>query len=715
MVGFSVSSGSPVRRRALLAAASSASLLACAGGVWAAEDAGAALTEDDNPVAEVVVTGEREGYGVGRTRAGTRTDTAIRDTPQAVTVITDELIRDQSMRSMADVVRYVPGVAMAQGEGHRDAPVIRGVTSTADFFVDGVRDDVQYFRDLYNVERVEVLKGPNAMIFGRGGGGGVINRVTERAGWIPTREVTIELSSFDHRRATFDLNQPLSPNFTVRLNGMYEDSGSFRDFVEVQRSGFNPTATWLPNDQLTVQLGYEHFEDDRTVDRGVPSFQGRPATPSRSIFFGDPGLSQSSATVDIADAGLELRVSDTLTVRNRTVFADYDKFYANVFPGAVNADRTRVSLSAYNNLTRRENLFNQTDVILKLSTGPVLHTLLFGAELGRQETVNLRLTGFFGNTATSIQAPFDRPTLSGTPITFRPGATDADNAVTATVAAVYVQDQAAITPELQLVAGLRFDNFELEVDNNRNGTRLSRTDELVSPRLGLIYEPLPELSLYASYSVSYLPSSGDQFASLTPTSATLEPEEFRNHEVGAKWELRPDLLLTAALYELERSNTTARDPLDPSRTVQTGETRSRGFELEIAGRVNARWEVRGGYALQEVEITSATLEAPAGRRVPLTPEHTFSLWNKVDVTDRTGVGLGVIRSAESFTGIDNTVVLPAFTRVDAALFHQLTPRVRAQLNVENLLDEDYFPTAHSNNNITPGSPRAVRVSLSANF
>jgi catecholate siderophore receptor len=695
---------------------SAGALCAAAAGAQA-EDA-SALVDDDQAtlLSEVVVTGERDGYGARRSITATRTDTRLQDTPQSVTVITDDLIRDLSMRGMADLVRYVPGVTMGQGEGHRDAPTIRGVSSTADFFVDGVRDDVQYFRDLYNVERVEVLKGSNAMIFGRGGGGGVINRVIERAGWSASREAALELGAYGQRRATIDLNQPLSERAAVRLNGMYEESESFRDFVALKRLGINPTATVALTNQLDLQLGYEHFEDDRVVDRGVPSFQGRPATPSRSTFFGDPGQSRSSATVDLADASLEYQASDRLLIRNRLLLGAYDKFYANVYPGsAVSADGARVSLAAYTDATVRDNLFNQTDLILKLATGSVSHTLLLGAELGRQETTSVRRTGFFGNTATSIQVPFARPTVFNTPITFRPGATDADNHTVATVAAVFVQDQIELSPQLQLLGGLRFDSFDLEVDNRRTGARLSRRDDLISPRAGVVYKPAPSLSLYAGYSVSYLPSSGDQFTSLTPTTETLEPEEFRNRELGAKWELRPDLLLTAALYQLDRTNTTARDPLDPSRLVQTGETRAHGLELEVSGRVTTRWEIRGGYAWQDVEIVSATTAAQPGRKVALTPEHAFSLWSKFDVTPALGLGLGVIRQGESFAAVDNQVVLPAFTRVDGAAFYRVNDRVRLQLNLENLLDEEYFPTAHSNNNITPGSPRAARVSLTTAF
>ncbi len=231
----------------------------------------------------------------------------------------------------------------------------------------------------------------------------------------------------------------------------------------------------------------------------------------------------------------------------------------------------------------------------------------------------------------------------------------------------------------------------------------------------MIYEPTGPVSLYLSYSKSFLPSSGDQFASLTATSKTLEPEAFENYEAGLKWEINPNLMLSAAVYPLDRDNTTARDPLNPSVTVQTGSQRTKGFEVGVSGKITEVWEIVGGYAHQEAGITSATLAAPVGRKVALTPRNTLSLWNKYQIADAWAVGLGLIYQDEMFAAIDNAVTLPSFTRVDAAMLHDLTDHIKVQVNVENLLDEDYFPTAHSNNNITPGAPRTIRASLTARF
>ncbi|HEX2190860.1 MAG TPA: TonB-dependent siderophore receptor [Longimicrobiaceae bacterium] len=659
----------------------------------------------------ITVVGRRSrGYAATRTSTATRTDTPLRDAPQSVSVVTRDVVADQAMQGMADVVRYVPGVTMGQGEGHRDAPTIRGISSTADFFVDGMRDDVQYVRDLYNVERVEALKGPNAMVFGRGGGGGVLNRVTKEAQWVPTRELRVEGGSFDHRRASVDVGQGLGTAFAARFNGMYENSGGFRDGSDLTRWGVNPTAALALGGRTTVRAGYEYFSDDRTVDRGIPSFAGRPTDAPITTFFGNPDSSYATAQVSAAAATLEHEARGGFTLRNRTRWASYDKFYQNSFPGAVNAAGTQVNLVAYSNATDRTNLFNQTDLIVAARTGAVRHTLLGGVELGRQETENFRRTGYYNDAATSVATPLDRPTVA-TPITFRQSATDADNRTTATVAAAYLQDQVELSPRWQAIAGVRFDRFDVRYHNNRNDQDLDRADDLVSPRAGLVFKPVPAASLYGSYSVSFLPSSGDQFSSLSATTETLEPERFTNYEVGAKWDLRPELALTAAVYRLDRTNTTAPDPADATRLVQTGSQRAEGIELGATGSLTSAWQIAGGATLQRAEITHTTTSAAAGAEVPLVPERTFSLWNRYQLLPALGVGLGVVHRSDMYAAIDNSVTLPGYTRADAAVFLRLGPLLSAQVNVENLFDERYYATSHGNNNIMPGASRTLIVAL----
>jgi catecholate siderophore receptor len=247
-----------------------------------------------------------------------------------------------------------------------------------------------------------------------------------------------------------------------------------------------------------------------------------------------------------------------------------------------------------------------------------------------------------------------------------------------------------------------------------SGAGLRRADDLWSPRLGLVYKPTEPLSFYASYSRSYLPQSGDQFSGLDINTSALKPERFDNYEIGVKWDIRPALAFTAALYQLDRTNTRAADPVTGD-IVLTGEQRSKGLELGLAGKISDQWRVSGGYALQDAEIRRATSAAPAGRAIPLVPRHQASLWTRYNLTPGIGAGLGVYHQSKSFASISNAVTLPAYTRVDAAVFLKLADGIDAPVNVENILGEDYFATAHNDNNITPGAPTTARATLRFHF
>ena len=662
--------------------------------------------------ASVTIT-DIAAYGVSSINSATKTLTPLRDIPQSISVVTKEQIRDQAMASVSDVVAYVPGITSHQGENNRDQLVIRGNNTSADFFLNGVRDDVQYYRDLYNVERVEALKGPNSMMFGRGGGGGVINRVSKEAGFSSLREITLQGGSFRDKRFTTDLDQPFGNKLALRINGLYENSDSFRRHVDLERYGINPTATLVLSPKTAVKLSYEYFHDGRIADRGIPSFRGRPVDVPIETYFGDPHNSFVRAGVNLASANIDHQAG-RFNIRNRTMFGDYDRIYQNYVPGAVTADKNFVSISSYNNSTKRRNIFNQTDVTFSASTGSVRHNFLTGAELGHQLTDNLRRTGFFNNSATSILVPLSN-TIISTPVTFRQNATDANNHIKTNLGATYIQDQVEINRYLQVVAGLRFDYFDLQFHNNRNNQDLRRIDRLVSPRTGVIVKPITEVSLYANYGVAYLPSSGDQFSSLTTITQQVKPEKFSNYELGAKWDVRRNLSLTTAVYRQDRTNTRSTDPNDPTRILQTGSQRTNGYEFGLNGSITTKWSVAGGYAYQDAFISSATVSAPKGVQVALVPHHTFSLWNNYKVVPRLGLGLGIIHRSDMFAAIDNAVVLPGYTRADAAVFFSITERWRLQANIQNLFDKQYYLNADGNNNISPGAPRSARVALIARF
>ena len=681
------------------------------------------------------------GYITQRTTTGTKTDTPIINIPQSISVVTRNFIADQNNQSLTETLRYVPGLIPHQGEGNRDDVVIRGQRSNADFFVNGVRDDVQYFRDTYNVQRVEVLKGPNAMIFGRGGGGGVINRVLKDADGSRVREVTVGAGQFDLGRVAVDFGDAINPNVAARFNAVYENSGSYRDFGHLERYGFNPTVTFKPTDATTIALSYEYFHDRRVTDRGIPSQARAGVTPNRfnpnlpyqtspSTFFGNPNLNYALVDAHIGTAVIEHDFDNGLKVKNQTRFASFDKFYQNIFPGgSVNAAGTSVNLTAYNNQNDRDTVLNQTDFTYKADLGFTRHTLLAGVEFGRQSGISFRQTGFFNNTSTTLAVSPLNP-VSFVPVTFRnvynATTNDANSVYKLDLAAVYFQDQIEITRYLQLIGGVRFDSFDLTSTDGHINRDFSRVDNLASPRAGIVLKPVETVSIYGSYAVSYLPSAGDQFSSLNPGMnmqpglVLADPEKFVNKEVGVKWDIFPKLQFTAAVYDLDRFNQRVANPNGDGTFFLTGQTNTKGFETGLVGYITEQWQVSGGYAYTDAKIVNAlSALIPAGNRVGLVPYHTLTLWNKYEFVNWFALGVGIIHQTDSFASSDDTVLLPGWTRVDAGLFgkYRLTDGtlVNWQVNVENVFDTRYYSTADGNNNITPGSPRAIRGAMRVNF
>jgi catecholate siderophore receptor len=461
-----------------------------------------------------------------------------------------------------------------------------------------------------------------------------------------------------------------------------------------------------------VTLGFERFEDERVTDRGIPSqlpLLGLPLEADASTFFGSPDSSPTSATVDALTASVSHELSDRVTLINKTRLADYDKFYQNVFPGAYTAADGRVSVSGYNNRTARENLLNQTDVTFSAETAGVSHTVLSGMEVGRQETDNFRQTAYFmavGPNAVSDFVSVTQPIYTG-PLEFRQSATDADNNSIAKNAALYIQDQVEFSERWQAIVGVRYDRFEADLLNNRTALLLSSTDDFVSPRAGVIYKPKDNVSVYVSQTVSYVPRAGEQLASLTASNSTLEPEEFTNNEIGLKWDLGSRLSTTFSVYQLDRTNVALTDPNNPTLLMLVDGQRVDGIELGLSGEVTERWQIMAGYAHQDSELR--TPGAQSANELGQVPEHSASFWNRYDLSSRLGFGVGVVYRSDVFVATDNAVTLPSFTRLDGAAFYSINDNIRLQLNVENVLDEEYYASAHSNNNIMPGSPRAYRL------
>lgn len=770
------------------------------------------------------------GYFAGGTSSALKMNTKLIDLPQSVTIITQQQLQDRNSISLGQALTYVPGVNIAQGEGQRDEVVIRGQRSSSDFYLDNVRDDAEYYRDLYNIQSVEVLKGPSAVTFGRGGAGGVVNRVTKKADGVRTRTLDFSTGSFGRKRVTVDLGDKINNELAYRLNGLYEQSYSYRNFYNLERWGVNPVVTWKPNEKTYISAQYEHFRDRRVLDRGIPSvnylntlpnsgaayqtynafananaaylFPGYPAPTNNWSYFGNPNASHSSVNVDRGVIFLDHTFDNDINVKNQTVYANYDKYYQNAYAGgpvnfnsgstpylgatssssgtcssttgntpyATGALAPCVPIVGYNNYTPRQNWFNQMDFTYKFTMFPeVEHNLLAGWEIGNQKSTGNRNEARFNNSSfgapARVNAYFFQPTV------WNPVYYDQPNFRRHTnldLMAGYAMDQIKITKYVDLLAGVRFDSFNLKYTNNLGaislsgintagvvssgtgvvtpsynnywGQEINNATNRVSPRLGVVVKPIEKLSFYAAYSRSFLPggSGADQFTNLTLTTRGLEPQAFMNIEGGFKYEMTPALMLTAAIYDLRRTNQIVNDGTFYSTLVDSD---TNGAEVALTGKINDDWDTSIGYSNQRPYVTNSNKTfstiyenvqrtgAPGtivvsdnGRIVPLVPFNMFNCWNKYDFSnlleqkkETLGLGVGVIYNTKQFAALDNAVIVPGYVRVDGAAYFKVTENITGQVNLENILGANYYVSAHNNNNITPGSPRAAYLTMNAKF
>lgn len=647
-------------------------------------------------------------YLVGSSNTATRTETPLIDVPQTIQAIPRDLWRDQNAQSLGDTLRNAPGVSVHQGEGNRDEIVLRGVKTKADFFIDGVRDDTEYYRDLYNVDEVDVLQGASAMMFGRAGAGGVVNLLTKQAVRAPIHKLTLQAGSWQHRRATLDVGGALGDTAAFRLNAMGEDSGGFRDDAFLHRYGINPVFNFQFGDNTTLDVGVERAYDRRRADRGIPARGDRPVDVAPETFFGSPQQNVARTTVDSFHARLAHEISDNLVLRDTFRATRLDKFYQNVYPGSAVAPDDSLSLAAYNHGEQRDGYFNQAELVQQLDVGGMQHTLLYGLETDVQVDDDVQ---FKGSTVQGVPLADPHVDIAIN----QPGR---NNHVVGHAVGAYVQDQVDLATHWKALAGIRWDRFAVGARYRLlpAGSGTQHTDTVWSPRVGLIYKPTHEASLYASISRSFTPQGSNLALSLkTPAGADLAPEKAVNYEVGAKFNLLGDkLALTGALFQLDLDHVNTPDPLDPTRLVQTGAQRNRGFQLGLNGNLSARWSIYAGYAHLNAEIRSTTKDAPAGAKVGLVPKNQFSLWSRYALTDHWGIGGGWVSQSRVYTSFSNTVVLPGYTRFDAMAYYR-QGKYRVSLNVDNLFDVRYYATANGDNQIMPGAPRSVDLGFAIDF
>lgn len=679
-----------------------------------------AVFADDSSIEEVFVTGQvlyRDQLNA------LKTPTPIIDVPQSVVVISSEQIESRAYTSITDIVNYVPGLNSSQGEGHRDSVVFRGVRSTADFFVDGVRDDVQYYRPLYNVEQVEVLKGPNALLFGRGGTGGVLNRVTKKGvlGEAFT-QIGASIDTFGGAAVQVDRNVDVSETAALRVNASYESLENHRDFFDGDRLGVNPTLKLKLSEATTVDLSYEYLDHERFIDRGIPTgADGRPVEAFEDIVFGDPQLNTTTLEAHLLKAMMQHRFSDDIKGNFSAFYGDYDKLYQNFYASGYDQAATpdQVTLDGYLDTTQRENLVLSGNVVAQIDAGSLRHTLLFGAEFIDTSSNQDRFNAFWDTTSDDNEVfAANRPlALSGgigvnasgdaTRNDFTSQLND-DTHVDVEATSVYVQDEVTLSGSVKLVLGARYDEFDISVVNVKNaGEKRSRKDSEVSPRAGVIYKPQENVSIYASYSESFLPRSGEQFANINGDKNKLDPDTYSNLELGLKWDISGRLNMSAAIFEIESSSPQVADS-DPS-TLDVIDSTIEGFEAQVNGQLTDDWGVAVGYSYLDGDVVDRF--GSTGRRLRELPENTFSIWSTYQATPRIGLGLGLTYQDDSFINQSNTATLPSYTRVDAAVYFDVSERLSLQLNIDNLADELYFPNAHSTHQATVGESINARLSM----
>ena len=681
------------------------------------DDDDAALVQD-----EIVVVGQ---YLYADQVNALKSPTPVIDVPQSLSIVTADQILQQGFSSIGEIINYTPGVSNSQGEGHRDAIVFRGVRSTADFFIDGVRDDVQYYRPLYNLEQVEILRGPNALLFGRGGTGGVLNRVTKKA---DLDEVftgyQASLDSFGAFGAQVDSNFIISDTSAFRINAMYESLENHRDFYDGDRFGINPTARFQLSPMTTVDVSYEYVNHERFIDRGIPTgADGEPVEAFEDIVFGDPDLNTTELEAHLLRGMLQYRFSESLKGRFSAFYGDYDKLYSNFYASAFDPLTNIVGIDGYVDTTQRQNLILSGDLIGQFETGRIGHTIVTGVEYIDTQNDNDRFnpewTGANGDDIEffTVQRPLAFRNGAGTnasgnatSLTF----SDLNDITEASVEvfSAYIQDEIEISDQLDIIIGARFDSFDITVDNLDPSVaaadrQRSRTDEEISPRFGVVYKPMENVSFYGSYSESFLPRSGEQFANINGNNNRLDPNTFTNLEAGLKWDFRPGLSFTAAIFEIEQESPVVSD--SDASTFDVIKTTIDGFEAQLQGQLTDAWYISAGYSYLDGAQANSVL------RPRELPENMFSLWNAYQVTEKFGLGLGLTYQDESFINNSNSATLPSYTRVDAAAYYDVSEDLRVQLNIENLTDEVYFPSSHSTHQATVGAPLNAKITISGRF
>lgn len=677
---------------------------------------------------EIVVTGEQEeGYVVDNATTATRTDTPLRDIPQSVQVIPQQVLEQQQVIQLRDAARNVSGVIEGSNFGNSgDAFLIRGFLGN-NILLDGIElgsrnlGTNSSFRETANIDRVEVLKGPASVLYGTVEPGGIINVVTKQPLASPFYEVELQAGNFGLFRPSIDLSGPLNSDRTLlyRLNAVYQNADDFRDFDQgIERVFIAPVLKWVISDNTNLTFNFEYLYDERPFDRGLTAFGDEVADIPFDRILSEPDDINIREQY-VAGYRLEHRFSENWQLRNAFRFISTERT-TRAFQnrGNLNEATGDLARSIDDQNGTLEGYALQTNLIGKFSTGPINHTLLFGIDLSKE-------TNDFDNRSAATRSIINifNP-IYGTPRPSREELGITGNRVlfggTVKTLGLYVQDQIALADNLKLLAGGRFDLVDqdsfftsISAGNILSDTTAQQQDEAFSPRLGIVYQPVEPLSLYASYSRSFAPNSGT-----TVNGDILEPTRGTQYEIGVRGEfIERRLTANLAAYYLTKSNVAATDPNNPDFRIATGEQRSQGIELDVIGEIRPGWNIIASYAYIDAEITKDEGSLLEGNRLAGVPEHVASLSSTYEIQSGSlqglGFGLGLFFVGER-QDFDNSFEVPSYLRTDASIFYRRN-NWRAALNVRNLFNNDYIEAVETRSRITPGAPFTVIGSISIEF
>ena len=660
---------------------------------------------------EVIATGEGENeddYYVPEATTTTKTDTPIRDTPASVQVIPQQVIEDQGATNVREIVRNASGVNFSTASGGRSEDfIIRGFT--AEIFRNGFRDNFFSTRtetELANIERVEILKGPASVLFGRAEPAGIINFVTKQPLREPFYEVAFTAGDFSFYRPSLDFSAPLTEDGSVayRLNVAYENAGSFRDGVQTERFFIAPTLSWQISNNTELTLEFSYLDDTRPVDRGlVVLSDDEVADIPISTYLGDPNVRE-----DFGETRTELylnhRFNPNLSLRSGIRYA----VSTENGPGATvqidegSEDDRNFPVSINSGYQFYETFNLQTDLIGEFNTGAIAHKVLFGVEYYRG--FNTFEGGFRGGDTIDIFNP-------STNFEFGEFESFGSSEDRESSFGVYLQDEISLLDNLILVVGGRFDIYDAESEFDSEVTETEA--DAFSPRVGIVYQPVEAVSFYASFTRSFTPASGRSI-----DGDPFEPQRGTAYEIGIKTEIiKNRLFSTLAFYDTTLTNVATEDPENDLFEIQTGEQNSQGIELDIAGEILPGWKIIAGYAYTDAVITEDnTFEV--GNRLNNAPEHNFNLWTAYTIQKGSlaglGFGAGVFYISEREGDLDNSFSIDEYTRVDAALYYE-REKFRATLNFKNLFDVRYFAGSQSREEVIPGEPFTLLGTVSFEF